>query len=308
MSEDSRITHNVSQAVKVLLEGGVTGIPTETVYGLAARALDPDAVEKVFAIKDRPRSHPLIVHVSSYEEATKWGNFHHDAQLLAEHFWPGPLTLLVPRTSLVPDWITGGRDSVAIRVPNHPLTLRLLIEMQEAVVAPSANRFGKVSPTTAQHVLADLEDDVDIILDGGSCGIGVESTIVECIDTIQVLRPGSITHKDIETVLHKVTDTQSFGESRAPGMMASHYAPRAHVLLCDSRKEADELVHHMNADKRSTFVIHEDNVDEYAQKLYALFRQADEERFDVIIAVRAPYVGIGVAVNDRLTKAAAQRD
>jgi L-threonylcarbamoyladenylate synthase len=307
MSENSRITQDVSVAVEILRGGGVAAIPTETVYGLAARALDSHAVAKVFAIKHRPHSHPLIVHVASLEEATRWGIFNRHAQLLAEHFWPGPLTLLVPRTPLVPDWITGGRDSVAIRVPNHPLTLRLLLDMQDAVVAPSANKFGKVSPTTAQHVWEDLGDEVDIIVDGGVCDIGVESTIVECIDDIQILRPGFITDQDIEDVLLVTTKTHSLGISRAPGMMASHYAPRAQVLLCDNRKEADEILARMKDMNQSVFVIDQTNPDEYAQKLYSLLRQADEQGCNNIIAIRPAHVGIGIAINDRLTKAAAQR-
>ena len=306
MSEDSKITQEVSVALKILRGGGVVAIPTETVYGLAARALDRDAVEKVYVIKQRPRTHPLIVHVASLQEAQNWGIFSQEAQLLAEHYWPGPLTLLVPRTPLVPDWITGGRDSVAIRVPNHELTLRLLIEMQDAIVAPSANKFGKVSPTEARHVLQDLGDQVDVILDGGICDIGVESTIIECLDQIQVLRPGSITSQEVESLLNISPKTQSLGASRAPGMMASHYAPRARVILCDNKEEADAIIDRMRQDNLSAFLIHQENNHEYAQKLYALLRQGDEKGCDVIVAIRAANIGIGLAINDRLTKASTQ--
>ncbi|MTA39937.1 MAG: threonylcarbamoyl-AMP synthase, partial [Actinobacteria bacterium] len=200
MTNKSHITNDVSLAVQALNAGDVVAIPTETVYGLAALAQNAHAVEKVYVIKGRPRSHPLIVHVASLEAAKMWGELNTEAQLLAEHFWPGPLTLLVPRTALVPDWITGGRDTVAIRVPNHSVTLKMLHELGDAVVAPSANKFGKVSPTTTQHVLDDLGGEVGVILEGGLCDIGLESTIVECIDGATILRPGAISVDDVQQV------------------------------------------------------------------------------------------------------------
>lgn len=179
------IISDVSTAADVLRSGGIIGMPTETVYGLAALAQNERAVHRVFDTKGRPRQHPLIIHISSLDEAMKYGKFNETAVALASAFWPGPLTLLVPRTSLVADWVTGGRDSVALRVPSHSIAQQLLKSVAEGVVAPSANRFGKVSPTSAEHVLLDLGDDVDAILDGGPCGVGVESTIVECTDTFR---------------------------------------------------------------------------------------------------------------------------
>jgi L-threonylcarbamoyladenylate synthase len=308
MTDHAPISQDVAHAVRILQTGGVVAIPTETVYGLAAVARDKNAVEKIFAIKGRPRSHPLIVHVDSFDMAQLWGHFHKDAQRLGEQFWPGPLTLLVPRTSLVPDWVTGGRDSVAIRIPNHPLTLKLLHGLNDALVAPSANKFGKVSPTSALHVAQDLGKEIDLILDGGECGVGVESTIVECIDGVRVLRPGAISQQDIEAILEVEVSSDTTGQARAPGMLASHYAPNARVVLCDTLEEAQKCTFEFHDKNLKTFVIFEPNLKEYAQRLYSLLRQADTEACDVIIAVRAPYIGIGAAINDRLMKASAQRD
>ena len=308
MNHHALISQDVAHAVQKLHAGGVVAIPTETVYGLAALARDSAAVDKIFAIKKRPRSHPLIVHVASFEKALLWGNFHPIAQKLAERFWPGPLTLLVPRTPLVPDWVTGGRDSVAIRIPNHSLTLKLLHEVNDALVAPSANKFGKVSPTSASHVAQDLGNEIDLILDGGECGIGVESTIVECIDGVRVLRPGAISQHDVEEVLEIEVSSDSSGQARAPGMLASHYAPNAQVVLCDTLEQAQNRVLKLGDKGLHVFMIFEPNLHEYAQKLYSLLRRADIDGCDVIVAVRAPVDGIGAAINDRLMKASAQRD
>ena len=308
MHKNPGITDDVSLAVSALRSANVVAIPTETVYGLAALARDPDAVEKVFVIKGRPRSHPLIVHVASLEVATLWGQFNHEALILAEHFWPGPLTLLVPRTSIVPDWVTGGRDTVAIRVPNHPMTLQLLLELNDGVVAPSANKFGKVSPTTAEHVQQDLGNDVHLILDGGLCDIGVESTIIECLDEVSILRPGVITPLDVERTLGLNVLSNMTGPSRAPGMLASHYAPNARVVLCSTSEEASLLAQECVDKQLKTFIIDEPNLVTYAHNLYALLRRADEDECDVVLAVAAPNYGIGIAINDRLAKASAQRD
>jgi L-threonylcarbamoyladenylate synthase len=308
MTDLAPISQDITEAVHILRNGGVVAIPTETVYGLAALTRDGNAVEKVFAIKGRPRSHPLIVHVASFEMAQLWGVFHRDAQKLGEKFWPGPLTLLVPRTSLVPEWVTGGRDSVAIRIPNHPLTLKLLHELNDALVAPSANKFGKVSPTSALHVSQDLGNEIDLILDGGTCGIGVESTIVECINGVRLLRPGAISQQEVAEVLEADVSSDTSGQSRAPGMLASHYAPNAQVVLCDTEEQAQGHVRNYEQKNQKTFVIIERDVHDYARNLYSQLRQADIDACDVIIAVRAPDVGIGVAINDRLMKAAAQRE
>lgn len=308
MTQHVPLSHDVARAVHLLHSGGVVAIPTETVYGLAALARDRDAVERIFAIKGRPRSHPLIVHVASFEKALLWGDFDEAAERLAKRFWPGPLTLLVPRTSLVPDWVTGGRDSVAIRVPNHPLALTLLHDVNDALVAPSANKFGRVSPTSALHVAQDLGKDVDLILDGGVCGVGVESTIIECIEGVRVLRPGAISEHDIKTFLEIEVSSDSSGQARAPGMLPSHYAPNAQVVVCDTVEDAQRRAAEVSKEDLKARVIFEPNLDDYAQNLYSLLRDADNDGCAVIVAVLAPSVGIGIAINDRLRKASAPRD
>lgn len=302
------ITHgisiDVSLAAQVLQGGGIIGMPTETVYGLAALARDEQAVYRVFDVKGRPRNHPLIIHVSSLDEAMKWGEFNDLATALAKEFWPGPLTLLVPRTSLVPDWVTGGRDTVALRVPRHTVAQELLQSVSDGLVAPSANRFGKVSPTTSKHVLTDLGDDVDLILEGGPSNVGVESTIVECTNTFQILRPGMISFDDISRVTQQ-TPRASEGPSRAPGMLESHYAPDARIFIVDSLQEAN--VELAKFDSTTSRLLHFEDVNEYAERLYEELRDADRKGIQIVVAVRAPSTGVGSAINDRLSKAAANR-
>lgn len=300
----SLITHDVHSAVTILLTGGIIGLPTETVYGLAALAENKEAVARVFSTKGRPTDHPLIIHLSPEADIDQWGHLTPHARTLADSFWPGPLTLLVRRTTRVPDWVTGGRNTVALRVPSHPVAQQLLREVNTGVVAPSANRFGKVSPTTAEHVAADLGDDVDLILDGGACSVGLESTIVECIDEeVRVLRPGSISVADIEGVLGRsVSPTQ--GESRAPGMLASHYAPRARVVLCDSLPAAQELFTEAGESGVKARIMWHDDIDDYAEHLYADLRAADSDGCSVVFAVVPSASGLGAAIRDRLQKAA----
>lgn len=299
------ISTDVSLAAQVLHGGGIIGMPTETVYGLAALARDEQAVYRVFETKGRPRNHPLIIHVSSLDEAVKWGQFNQMATALAEAFWPGPLTLLVPRTSLVPDWVTGGRNTVALRVPSHTVAQELLKSVSDGIVAPSANKFGKVSPTTSQHVLTDLGDDVDLILEGGPCEVGVESTIVECTDTFQILRPGMISFDDISRVAQQ-TPRASEGPSRAPGMLESHYAPDARVFIVDSLEDANLVLAKFEG-STTVRLLHFEDVNEYAERLYEELRAADRKGVQNVVAVRAPSTGVGVAINDRLAKAAANR-
>ena len=299
------IISDVSTAADVLRSGGIIGMPTETVYGLAALAQNERAVHRVFDTKGRPRQHPLIIHISSLDEAMKYGKFNETAVALASAFWPGPLTLLVPRTSLVADWVTGGRDSVALRVPSHSIAQQLLKSVAEGVVAPSANRFGKVSPTSAEHVLLDLGDDVDAILEGGPCEVGVESTIVECTDTFQILRPGHVSSDQIAHVAGR-DPFASHGPSRAPGMLESHYAPNAKVFIVDSLEDAESQLSEM-PESANARVLHFEDVNEYAERLYSELRDADAGGATVVIAVRAPSIGVGPAVNDRLSKAAADR-
>lgn len=305
MNQSSRITQDIEQACLVLQQGGIVGIPTETVYGLAAVALNEEAVSRVFQAKGRPTSHPLIIHLSPHDDINRWGIINESAQALANALWPGPLTLLVPRTRLVPDWVTGARDTVALRIPAHDMTIALLDAVSDAVVAPSANRFGQVSPTSAEHVINDLGDTIDMVLDGGPCAIGIESTIVECTtSTLQILRPGKVSALDIAAITGlPISDVA--GPSRAPGMLIAHYAPNARVELCASIGEATA--------RRDTYLIkgvaaeslHYEDVTTYALCLYDDLRSADWRGSSVVLAVLPPDTGLGIAIRDRLFKAAA---
>ena len=296
----------IDAAVDVLRAGGLVGMPTETVYGLAADAANEDAVRRIFEVKGRPADHPLIVHIAHAEQMDEWASHvPSSAALLAQSCWPGPLTLLVPRGSRVLDVVTGGRPTVGLRVPAHPMAHELLRRFGGGVAAPSANRFGQVSPTTAQHVRADLGDDVDFVLDGGASPIGVESTIVDCtVEPAQILRPGGITEEEIIRLLDTGVAAPS-GERRASGMLASHYAPRARVEIVSTRAAADDRVADLRAaGKRADVLDPTADLVAAAQQLYTWLRDADVRGLDVLVAVLPPAVGIGHAIRDRLTKAA----
>ena len=293
----------VERALEVLRGGGLVAIPTETVYGLAADASDEQAVRRIFAAKGRPADHPLIVHIASAEHLPHWASsVPAAAAVLAGACWPGPLTVLVPKADHVLPVVTGGRPTVGVRVPAHPLTLELLERFGGGLAAPSANRFGKVSPTTADHVRADLGDLVDYVLDGGPCPVGVESTIVDCTVTpAQILRPGGIPDEQIAALLRNEI-APATGPSRASGMLASHYAPTARVLLADSADEARLLAaaHH-----GAEVLDRTDDLVESARHLYDDLRDADRRGVPVVVAVMPPALGLGHAIRDRLTKAAA---
>jgi L-threonylcarbamoyladenylate synthase len=295
----------IDRALAVLRRGGLVAIPTETVYGLAADASNDAAVRRIFAVKGRPPDHPLIVHIADADMLPRWArDLPPAAAVLADACWPGPLTLIVPKAAGVLDVVTGGRDTVGIRVPAHPLCHDLLARFGGGLAAPSANRFGRVSPTTAAHVRSDLGADVDLVLDGGASPVGVESTIVDCsVDPPQVLRPGAISVDEIEVLLGAAPAAAS-GPSRAPGMLASHYAPRAEILLAATDDEAvDLMVGHPDARLIGAGV----TPVEYARGLYRWLREADEEGARAIVAVLPPAEGLGHAVRDRLVKAAAPR-
>lgn len=294
---------SIERALEILRNGGLVAIPTETVYGLAGDASNEAAVRRIFAAKGRPADHPLIVHVAAAEQLGKWAaSISPAAAVLAESCWPGPLTLLVQKAAHVLSVVTGGRETVGIRVPAHPLTTELLARFGGGLAAPSANRFGKVSPTTAAHVIADLGSRADYVLDGGACPVGVESTIVDCTVTPpQILRPGGIASEEINTILGGALAAAD-GASRAPGMLASHYAPNAHVVLAETTAEAAVI----SARTPGAWILdHSDDLGQYARSLYADLRSADERGIRTIIAVMPPAVGLGHAIRDRLTKATA---
>lgn len=296
---------DVRRAIEVLANGGLVALPTETVYGLAARADSPAAVVRVFDVKGRPRNHPLIVHVATLEDALRLGRFGPAALELGRRFWPGPMTLLVERTELVSDVVTGGRSTVAIRIPDHRLALEVLRGFPRGLVAPSANRFGRVSPTTAAHVADDLDGDVDYILDGGPCSVGVESTIVDCTSSPpQILRPGALSTEECRTVIGDV-ESDATGPSRAPGMLASHYAPRCRLLLAETTSEAADLVHDLERTGTTVRILDgSGDVSRIARSLYDDLRRADADGIDTVVAVLPRPEGLGLAVRDRLAKAA----
>lgn len=307
------LTTDVDDAVDALLAGGLVAIPTETVYGLAAIADRPEAVRRIFETKGRPSDHPLIVHVGGADALDGWvGDVPAAATVLAAACWPGPLTMLLPRGPRTGDAITGGRAAVGVRVPAHPLTLAVLDRLGSGVAAPSANRFGKVSPTTARHVLDDLghllDPDRDRILDGGACQVGVESTIIDLTtDPPQLLRAGAI---DAETIT-RLLDTAvapAGGPSRAAGMLSSHYAPDCRVLLAESVEEFDRLLSQARADGAEVAAL--DRTGDLvvaARLLYDDLREADRSGVDVLVVRLPPAAGLGHALRDRLTKAAAGR-
>jgi L-threonylcarbamoyladenylate synthase len=309
MPADELVTTDVERAAAAIRAGGLVAIPTETVYGLAADATNPEAVARIFEVKGRPADHPLIVHLASAEQVDEWAaTIPVSARVLIDAAWPGPLTVIVPRSVGVLDAVTGGHATVGLRVPAHPLALELLHRVAVGLAAPSANRFGAVSPTTAEHVLHDLGDRLDprrdVILDGGRCPVGVESTIVDCATSPpQILRAGGVPVEDIQRLLDgEIADTS--GPSRASGMLASHYAPRCAVRLVDSPDDAMAL----RAGSVGSEVLDlTDDLVTYARELYARLRDADDRGVATLIAVLPPAEGLGHAIRDRLSKAAAPR-
>ncbi len=315
------ISTNVARAAELLGSGALVAFPTETVYGLGANAADPVAVARIFAAKGRPADHPLIVHIPLGAPLERWASHVPEvARRLAERFWPGPLTLILRRQPGVPDVVTGGADTVGLRVPDHPMALDLLRRMGGGIAGPSANCFGRVSPTEAAHVAADLGDVVDLILDGGPCRVGIESTIVDCSgDAPAILRPGGIPRELLEAAWAAPIAVRSGGAVRAPGQHPVHYAPHTRVVLVDSeqalRSRARELLQDglrvaaMTAEVRALPPgVHAIEVpaalEAYAHDLYARLRAADSLGVDVLLVVRPAAAGLGEAIGDRLRRAA----
>lgn len=315
---------DLAAAVKALADGQLVGFPTETVYGLGADAFNPEAVAKIFAAKSRPTGHPLIVHVADKADLHRFGrNVHPMAEKLVDAFWPGPLTVIVDRADEIASETTGGRDTVGLRMPDHDLTLELLRQFGEigsgAVAGPSANRFGGVSPTTAEHVRQDLGDAVSVVLDGGPCRVGVESTIVDVSGpTAKLLRPGGISIVELEAVLGVPVEDDRGGVSRASGMLASHYAPEAEIVLIDASEvpenafdPGDGLVTTVGVPSpQNTAVpvwVLPDEADGYAAQLYSTLREADRQNVRRLLVVPPRRGQMLDAVTDRLAKAAAPR-
>lgn len=316
MTDDDRMTE-LHHAAAILKRGGLVAIPTETVYGLAANALDAQAVARIFAAKDRPFFDPLIVHLA---ETAWWPRVVSDfpplAKRLAEHFWPGPLTLILPKTDAVPDLVTAGLNTVGVRVPDHPLTRQLLALADLPVAAPSANPFGRLSPTTAEHVRQQLGDSVDLILDGGPCRVGVESTIVQVQgDEATLLRPGGVPLEAIEALIGTVRQPTRLDIDRpaAPGMLDSHYAPRTRLIIFDtvpsSPPSARSGLLTLSEPAAFGFAAVEmlsarGDLVEAAANFFQALHRLDQAGLDVILARPFPDHGLGRALNDRLRRAA----
>ncbi len=314
--------NDISKAKHWLEAGELVAIPTETVYGLAANGLNAEAVLKIYKAKNRPQFNPLILHVPYLSEAKKLVQFFPEkALILAEHFWPGPLTLVLPKRDIVPDIVSAGHNTVAIRIPNHPLTLQLLRQLDFPLAAPSANPSGYISPTSAQHVEQQLGDNVKYVLDGGNCTVGVESTIVKVTeDEVTILRYGGLSVEDIEALIGTVQHSSNNNENpEAPGMLLSHYAPSAPLIIGDIASEIKKhegkkiaVLSFSNLyqlpEPSFCFVLSEKrNLDEAARNIFGYLRKIDAQNPDVILSEFVPDEGLGKAVNDRLRRAAAAK-
>ncbi len=330
----THIGHDIDQAAYWLRQGACVGIPTETVYGLAANALDPAAVVQIFEIKNRPAFDPLIVHVGGIAEVEKFAReFPPALRQLAEAFWPGPLTLLLPKRAVIPDLVSSGLPRVALRAPAQPLVRALLRELPFPLAAPSANPFGYISPTTAQHVFDQLQGKIPYILDGGPCAIGLESTIVGYdAGAPAVYRLGGLSVEAIEAVVGPVRlEVQQSSNPAAPGMLKSHYAPRKPVLL--GRPELTDAAGNwlftaqlaglpagrigvltfrpqpdLPAHGLQIALSEQGSLPEAAQNLFAALRRLDQAEVTVILAEILPEEGLGRAINDRLRRAAVRED
>ncbi len=306
----------MASAAKHLIAGDLVAFPTETVYGLGADASNSSAVARVYSVKGRPNDHPLIVHIASMDRMGDWASDVPEyAITLARKFWPGPMTLVLKRSELAGDFVTGGQDTVGVRVPDHVVALALLEAFEKAggkgVAAPSANRFGHVSPTTAAAVVEELAGYLsreDLVLDGGACAVGVESTIIDCTGLLpRVLRPGAISTAMIEEVTGLSTLNVDGGdEIRVSGSLENHYAPAAKVLLCEVPIAGQGFIAHKNIETPSGVIrlASPGDDEEFAQILYSALREADAQGLLEVVVIQPIGIGIGVAIRDRLVRAA----
>ncbi|GDX84446.1 threonylcarbamoyl-AMP synthase [Methylococcaceae bacterium] len=311
----------IQLAKNCLRDGGLVAFPTETVYGLGADAKNPDAVKRIFLAKNRPENHPLIVHVASFQQFDLWAQDIPDTALkLATHFFPAPLALILKKHPNVNSVVTGGQNTIALRVPNHPIALELLHAFDGGIAAPSANRYCRISPTQAQHVAEELGESVDMILNGGACKIGVESTIIDLSgDKPMLLRFGQITRHELEKVLQTeifIPNSLLKTTVRTSGMMATHYAPTTISMRCETNflpilvlENADKKIGvltcgaHISATKNCTVISLPIDSVIYAQNLYAKLRELDGLKLDLILVEKPPKHEEWQAINDRLSKA-----
>lgn len=315
----------IEEAITALRRGGLIALPTETVYGLAADARNPAAVRKIFEAKGRPVDHPLIVHLAAASAVDEWAaDIPQTARDLARAFWPGPLTLVLRRAAGTLDAVTGGLETIALRVPDHPVALAVLTHFGGGLAAPSANRYGRVSPTSADDVRAELGDSVQCILDGGRCRVGIESSIVDLSgDQPRILRPGAITAGQIEAVMGQSLTTRRSSATRSPGLKPSHYAPRARVRIVKREDAAEELALWQRQQQRVGLLAVEwpadlssdvswlrmdNDLDLQARHLYGRLREADARGLDVVVVVPPEGSGLALAVRDRLYRSAGLGD
>lgn len=320
----------IAHAAKLIQDGQVVGFPTETVYGLGANALSDSAVRAIFAAKERPADNPLIVHIAEFEEMAPLCEINDRARRLADAFWPGPLTMILPKKAIVPQVVTAGLDSVAVRMPSHPVARALIRQSGLPIAAPSANRSGRPSPTLAQHVLEDMDGRIPLILDGGACDVGVESTVVSLLGEVAtVLRPGGITPEMIAAVLGQAMVADSVmrplkeGEAApSPGMKHKHYAPRAHMTLYEGEREhvAARICREYDENGGHALILAgTGNLPLYgsrccydlgpdaasaAHRLFAALRTADERQVLRVYSEAFPEEGVGLAVMNRMARAA----
>ena len=305
----------IRRAVEILRAGGLVAFPTETVYGLGADASSATAVARLYQAKGRPGNHPVIVHFSSAEPAFAWAReIPSAARKLTEKFWPGPLSLILQRSTKAQDFVTGAQDSVGLRVPSHPVAQALLREFGSGVAAPSANRFGKVSPTTAAHVREDLRQQVDLVLEGGASEVGIESTIVDLSGAKAVLlRPGGISKAQLEDVLQANVEEKNSASPRHSGGLERHYAPQTPALLVPPHRLDSEIAKRRGAVAVLAFSRPDERVEfwirlpreprAYAQRLYAALRELDSAQCETILIETPPETVEWTAVRDRLSRA-----
>jgi len=321
MSQGQFISHctadALTKAAQLLKTGTLVAFPTETVYGLGADATNPEAVARIYAAKGRPADHPLIVHMADMQDIGDWSEEIPDYAIdLARSFWPGPMTLIVKRSELAKDFITGGQETVGLRVPDHTLALAFLNEFKKiggkGVAAPSANRFGHVSPTTAEAVhdeLGEYLDAEDLILNGGPCLVGVESTIIDCTaDAPRILRPGAITIEMIEAVTGVKVENRD-DVIRVSGSLENHYAPEAQVVLDGHPRPGDGLIalNSYPTPEGAIRLASPINNEDFARQLYAALREADAQGIDQVVVIQPDGTDIAIAIRDRLKRAASGR-
>lgn len=308
--------NDITKAANFILDGELVGIPTETVYGLAADASNKLAINKIFEVKGRPKNHPLIVHIASIDHLSEWViDIPHYARVLARHFWPGPMSLLLKKHPNVLNEITGGSNKICIRIPNHSVTLSLLRMLNKPIAAPSANLFGRVSPTSAKHVLDDLNGKIAAVIDGGQCEVGLESTIIDLTEVEpKILRPGAVSIEELEKILKHNISHDFKSKAKVSGNLVNHYQPKASVYLYE-KKEFENLYANATKNKSAFLVLSEINKEiintykmpceaaKYAQVFYSTLRLMDDNEFEKIYIELPPEESKWYAIHDRIKKA-----